>query len=125
MQVMPPLLGFTFLRWRRACLDAAGLLATHGAELLAAGWSAADAFGLHAGAPGAAVDCYGLALLLDGGAVTELTAEAARIVRPNGATLSLRRGAERLAVPAWALDGNSARSLSAEADAAPVPVMRT
>jgi len=104
LQTMRAPLGFATARWRHACLDAAGLLDRHGAEMLALGWTAADAFGLHPDAPGAAVDCYGLALLLDGGTVAELTAEGARIVRPNGAELRMRRGAGRPSVPAWELD---------------------
>jgi len=98
----PP--GFSVQRWTRACQDATGLLYMHGAELLALGWTATDAFGLHATAPGPAVDCYGLAMLMDGGTVTELTAEGARIVRPSGAELRMRRGAGRPSVPAWELD---------------------
>ncbi len=98
------LTGFAPTRWARACLDAAGLLERHGAELLAQGWTAAKAFGLDARAPGAAVDCYGLAMLLDGDTVAELTAEGARIVRPSGAELRIRRGARRSSAPAWELD---------------------
>ncbi len=103
-QAMPVPLGFTPARWSRARLDASGLLERHGPELLALGWTAADVFGLHLDAPGAAVDCYGLALLLDGGTVAELTAEGARIVRPSGAELRMRCGAGRPSVPAWELD---------------------
>ncbi len=104
LQTMRAPLGFAPARWRRVCLDAAGLLDRHGAELLALGWTAFDAFGLHPVAPGAAVDCYGLAMLLDGGTLAELTAEGARIVRPNGAVLHMRRGTGRLPVAAWELD---------------------
>jgi len=104
LQTMRAPLGFAPGRWSRARLDASGLLERHGAELLALGWTAADVFGLHPDAPGAAVDCYGLALLLDGGTLAELTAEGARIVRPSGAELRMRRGAGRLPVAAWELD---------------------
>jgi len=104
MQNMDPPPGFSTWRWTRACQDAAGLLDMHGAELLALGWTATDAFGLDATAPGPAVDCYGLAMLLDGGTVRELTAEGARIARPSGAELRMRRGAGRPSVPAWELD---------------------
>jgi hypothetical protein len=106
MQSMPPPTGFSPARWRRACLDAAGLLDTHGAELVALGWTATDVFGLHSDAPGAAVRCYGLAVLLDGGSVTDLTAEGAAIVRPSGAALSSLRGIGLPVVPAWELDGS-------------------
>jgi len=105
MGTMPPPLGFTPLRWRRACLDAAGLIEAHGAELLALGWTATDTFGLHATAPGGAVDCYELAMLLDGGTLAELTGGEAGIMRPSGAVLRVRRGAGRPVVPAWKLDG--------------------
>jgi len=104
LQTMRAPLGFAPGRWSRARLDASGLLERHGAELLALGWTATDAFGLRATAPGLAVDCYGLALLLDGGTLAELTAEGARIVRPSGAELRMRRGAGRPSVPAWELD---------------------
>jgi len=103
MQMMRAPLGFATARWRHACMDAAELLERHGAELLTLGWTAADVFGLDARAPGAAVDCYGLALLLDGGTVAELTAEGTRIVRPSGTELRMRRGAGRPSVPAWEL----------------------
>jgi len=103
MQVMDPPPGFSVKRWTRTCLDAAGLLDTHGTELRALGWTATDIFGLHATAPGPAVGCYGLAMLLDGGTITELTAERARFIRPGGAVLQMRRGTGRAAVPAWEL----------------------
>ncbi len=103
MQTMRPPLGWTVSRWRQACLDAARVLEQHGAELHALGWTAADVFGLHPDAPGAAVDCYGLAMLLDGGTVEKLTAEEACIARPGGAVLRPRRGCRRPARPAWEL----------------------
>lgn len=81
-------------------MDATGLLDSHGAELLSLGWSAGDVFGLHPQAP-RSMDCFGLALLLDGGTVAELTDNSAVIVRPSGARLTMRRGARRPAVPAW------------------------
>lgn len=75
----------------------------HGAELLAPGWTAADASGLHATAPGAAVDCYGLVMLMDGCTVAQITAGGAKTIRPSGAVLSFRRGTGRPAVPAWSV----------------------
>ncbi len=100
MRRMPALAGWTGSRWQQACLDATRLLDAHGAELLTLGWSVTDVFGLHPQAPGS-VDCFGLALLLDGGTVAELTGDGAVILRPSGAQLTMRRGSRRAAVPAW------------------------
>jgi hypothetical protein len=100
MRTMPAPAGRTGSRWQQACLDATLLLDTHGAELLALGWSAADVFGLYPQAPGA-VDVFGLALLLDGGTVAELTGDGATILRPSGARLTIRRGSRRPAAPVW------------------------
>ncbi len=94
MRRMPAPAGWTGSRWQQACLDATGLLDTHGAELLGLGWSAADVFGLYPQAPGS-VDCFGLALLLDGGTVAELTGDGATILRSSGARLTMRRGSRR------------------------------
>lgn len=69
MRWMRPPLGFTAPLWRRVCLDAAGLLDVHGAEQLALGWTATDVLGLHATAPGVAVRCKGLAMLMNGGSI--------------------------------------------------------
>ncbi len=102
MRRMPAPAGWTGSRWQQACLDATRLLDAYGAgaELLTLGWSVTDVFGLHPQAPGS-VDCFGLALLLDGGTVAELTGDGAVILRPSGAQLTMRRGSRRAAVPAW------------------------
>lgn len=107
MQWMRPPLGFSAPRWHRVCLDAAALLEVHGDELVELGWSAIDTFGLHAEAPGVAVDCYGLAIVMDGGAVAELRAKEAVIVRSGGAMLRFTRGRGRRAVPAWNVVGSA------------------
>ncbi len=101
MQMMPSPPRWTDRRWWRACLDAAALLEVHGADLQGLGWTASDVFGLHPEAPGGAVDAFGLALLLGGGMVAELTGDGAMILRPSGAQLTMRRGSRRAAVPAW------------------------
>jgi hypothetical protein len=59
LQLLPPPLGVTSARWRQLQLDAARLLAEQGPALERMGWTAVDGFGLHPGAPSAAVDCYG------------------------------------------------------------------
>ncbi len=102
MRRMPALAGWTGSRWQQACLDATRLLDAYGAgaELLTLGWSVTDVFGLHPQAPGS-VDCFGLALLLDGGTVTELMGNGIVILRPPLARLTMRRGSRRPAVPAW------------------------
>jgi len=71
MRKMPAPAGWTGSRWQQACLDAT--------ELLALGWSAIDLFGLHLQAPGS-MDCFGLALLLDGGTVAELIGTVAELI---------------------------------------------
>ncbi len=75
MRRMPAPAGWTGSRWQQACLDAT--------RLLALGWSAIDLFGLHLQAPGS-MDCFGLALLLDGGTVTELIGDGTVILRTSG-----------------------------------------
>jgi hypothetical protein len=82
MRTMSTPSGWTGSRWQQACTDATALLDSHGAELLALGWSAADVFGLYPQAPGA-VDVFGLALLLDSGTVAELTATVPRSCDPQ------------------------------------------
>ena len=65
LQNMPPMVGFTFERWGRVCLDCAGLLAAMGRRC--AGWDGASRTGSASiPAPGAAVNCYGLGVLLNG-----------------------------------------------------------
>ena len=98
---MTPPDGFTYSQWRRIGSDAAELLHTHGADMHRHGWDAADAFGVHPDALGRAVRAWGLALLLDGGRVVDVTDIGATIERPNGVRQSFTRRSGSGAVPVW------------------------
>ncbi len=101
LQRMTPLDGFTSMQWTQTGIDAAELLRTYGTDMHRLGWDAADAFGLHPDVLGRAVRAWGLALLLDGGRVVEITAAGATIERPNGVRQSFTRRSGNGAVPAW------------------------
>ena len=103
LQKMPPLPGFAAVRWASVVGDCARLLAHNGPDLRRLGWGVEDAFGVHPDAPGDAVHCYGLGLLLNGGNVVELTGQAAVIKLPNGVRQTFRRSARAGAVPVWAV----------------------
>ena len=104
VQAMPPPIGLPPERWRRVQQDAARLLAEHGDELHRAGWSAADVFGVYPASPGVAVRCAGLAVVLGGARLIEVTAEHAVLVRPSGARLTYVRRPAPEAVPLWDLE---------------------
>lgn len=86
------------------CADCPRLLEQHGADLHRLGWSAKDVFGAHPRAPAVAVRCYGLALLLNGGEVVDLTERSAEIRLPSGARHTFVRAANTGAVPLWAVE---------------------
>jgi hypothetical protein len=98
-----PVEGFSSDRWRQTGEDAKRLLRDHGAAAARCGWSTLDLFGAHPVAPAARYDSAGLALLLRGGAVTEINAKAATISMPSGARLTFRRRDNRDGVPLWTL----------------------
>ena len=101
LQRMPPLPGFGAVRWASVVGDCARLLARNGPDLRCLGWGVEDAFGVHPDAPGDAVHCYGLGLLLNGGNVVDLTEQAAAIELPNGVRQTFRRSVRTGAVPVW------------------------
>lgn len=104
LQTMPPPAGFPPDRWRQVQQDAARLLDEHGDELSWLGWTATDLFGVHPAAPGVAIYCVGLAVVLGGARVVEVTPEHAAFVRPSGARLTFVRRPVSEAVPLWQLD---------------------
>jgi hypothetical protein len=104
MRSHPPPPGFSEGDWHQLKLDAFRLLETHGAELVALGWTTLDLFGLHRTHPGNRVSHSGLARFLYGGAIAELTDRHARIRHRTGSVLTfIRVDAQPGAVPAWAL----------------------
>jgi hypothetical protein len=78
-------------RWEEVISDAEIFLSRWGSAAHSLGWSDLDLFGVHPIAPGARFDVMGLLLLVQGGAVVALTADAATIRRKTGALLSYRR----------------------------------
>jgi hypothetical protein len=78
-------------RWQEVISDAEIFLARWGSAAHSLGWTALDLFGVHPRAPAARFDVIGLLLLVQGGAVVALTADAATIRRKTGALLSCRR----------------------------------
>jgi hypothetical protein len=78
-------------RWQEVISDAEIFLARWGSAAHSLGWTALDLFGVHSSAPAARFDVMGLLLLVQGGAVVALTADAATIRRKTGALLSCRR----------------------------------
>jgi hypothetical protein len=77
-------------RWRDVLSDAETFLSRWGSAAHSLGWTALDLFGVHPSAPGR-VDVMGLLLLIQGGVVLALTADAATIRRQTGAVLTYRR----------------------------------
>ena len=108
---MPPLPGFAAAQWASVSSDCARLLARNGGDLRRLGWSVEDAFGVHPEAPGDAVHCYGLGLLLSGGNVVELTGQAAVIELPNGVRQTFRRSVRAGAVPVWTVQSQSGQTV--------------
>jgi hypothetical protein len=78
-------------RWQEVISDAEIFLSRWGSAAHSLGWTALDLFGVHPSAPAARFDVMGLLLLVQGGAVVALTADAATIRRKTGALLSCRR----------------------------------
>jgi hypothetical protein len=78
-------------RWQEVIADAEIFLSRWGSAAHSLGWTALDLFGVHPSAPAARFDVMGLLLLVQGGAVVALTADAATIRRKTGALLSCRR----------------------------------
>ena len=103
LRKMSPLPGFAAARWVGVANDCSRLLACNGADLRRLGWGVEDAFGVHPDAPGDAVHCYGLGLLLNGGNVIELTERAAVIELPNGVRQTFRRSVRIGAVAVWTI----------------------
>ena len=101
LQHVPCPSDFSTARWRRVQFDAAELLDTWGNEMRRLGWGLLDAFGIDPVAPGAAVQNYGLAALLNGGRVVEMSATEAAIVTTGGVRLVFRRRPMPGAVPLW------------------------
>ncbi len=88
-------------RWALLCSDCSSLLERHGGDMRALGWSTADAFGAHPTAPAAAVCCYGLGLLLNGGREVEMTGMGATIELRNAVRQTFLRGSGTGAAPIW------------------------
>jgi hypothetical protein len=103
LQEMPLLPGFKPDRWQRIQIDALELRETWGSELDRLGWTTVDVFGAHPSKPGDAIHCYGLAVLLKGGKLIELTSTAAQFQRESGAVLSFVRVPPTPTVPIWAV----------------------
>ena len=101
LQRMPPLDGFSVDGWKLVRRGCTTLLRTHGDVMRRFGWSAEDAFGIHPDAPGGAVHCYGLGVLLKAGRVIELTAAGATIEAADGRRQSFVRRPNPAAVPIW------------------------
>jgi hypothetical protein len=80
-------------RWQEVISDAETFLSRWGSAAHSLGWTALDLFGVHPIAPAARFDVMGLLLLVQGGAVVALTADAATIRRKTGALLTFRRPA--------------------------------
>lgn len=99
VQAMPPPAGFASDKWRQVQVDAARLLDEHGAALHRLGWRATDVWGVHPTVPGVALHCAGVAVVLGGARVVEVTDARARGVRAP------ERGAVDLRAPAVAGGG--------------------
>jgi hypothetical protein len=80
-------------RWDELLSDAEIFLSRWGSPAHALGWTALDLFGVHPIAPAARFDVMGLLLLIQGGEILALTADAATIRRKTGAVLTYRRPA--------------------------------
>lgn len=101
LQQMEALTGFSPVQWesvQRGCLS---LLSGWGADMRQLGWTTEDAFGVHPDAPGGAVQCYGLGVLLGDSRVIEMTDKMARIELHDGARQSFTRRLAAGAVPVW------------------------
>lgn len=78
-------------RWSRFVDDCGRFLDDWAARAADLGWRVEDAFGCHPRAPFARLDHAGLAWMLNGRPIVELTAETATIATPNGGRLTYRR----------------------------------
>lgn len=96
--------GFDQERWRQLIDDGGRFLDRWAGTAAACGWSAADIFGLHPGAPAARYDGMGLVALIGGGEVVAVRSDAATIRHSgnNCLTYYLRRPRPD-AVPVWEL----------------------
>ena len=103
VQTMEALPGFSLWEW--AALQAGcDMVARRVDELRALGWSAVDCCGVDPRTPDA-VHAWGLGLLVGSADLTELTARAATIVRPNGVVHTYYRRPCAWAVPIWEVGG--------------------
>jgi hypothetical protein len=102
--------GFQEARWRRLQFDCAWVLDNYCDCLEELGWTAVEVFGIDPEHPYLRLDCYGLAISLNGGRISSVTATGARIERPSGAVVSYQRGVPVHAVPVWALHSTSVSS---------------
>lgn len=82
-------------RWLQAIDDGRSFLLRWGVEAARLGWSATDLFGVSPFAPWPRVGMLGLVLLLNGGEVIELDADAATIKAVSGSLLKYRRHLSR------------------------------
>lgn len=105
LQRMLPPKGFAIDRWAMICTDCPRLLEQHGADLRRLGWATTDAFGAHPHAPAAAVRCYSLGLLMNGGSLVDLSEQGATISLPSGAQHRFVRVGGKDAVPLWDVRG--------------------
>ncbi len=103
LQYMLPLDGFSAGQWKLLQLGCASLFETHGARMRQLGWSPEDAFGIHPAAPGPAVHCYGLGIMLGEGKVVEMTERGARITLRGGVHQTFRRRSVIGAIPIWSV----------------------
>lgn len=85
-------------RWRFLISDTENFLQRWGSAAHSLGWTALDLFGVHPIAPAARFDVMGLLPIMNGGAVVNLTDDAATLRARTGAVLTYRRSTERGAV---------------------------
>lgn len=85
-------------RWQFLISDAENFLPRWGSAAHSLGWTALDLFGVHPIAPAARFDVIGLLPTMNGGAVVNLTDDAATLRARTGAVLTYRRSTERGAV---------------------------
>jgi hypothetical protein len=95
--------GFQEARWRRLQIDCAWVLDNYHDRLEELGWSAVEVFGIDPVHSYPRLDCYGLAISLNGGRIISVTATGARIKRPSGSVVSFQRRRRQGAVPVWNL----------------------
>jgi hypothetical protein len=104
LQMMKAPSGFQEARWRRLQFDCAWVLDNCRDQLEELGWSAVEVFGIDPVHSYPRLDCYGLAISLNGGKLANVTILDAIVERPSGSLLSYTRGVPEHAVPVWALN---------------------